>query len=130
MRKSIEDPTDGNMGFPFQQSIRNINGQNTGGRFGLVTGHSKGHLVNVNSRQIPMLGCLEEGKDEDGQSGVGDDDDLELALASQRSFYEGDIIELVPMRSISQPEKVSQIFTMHQIIAEDGTPDNKSDTPD
>ena len=52
MRKSIEDPADGNLGFPFQQSIRNSNGQNTGGRFGLLTAHSKAHLVNANSRPL------------------------------------------------------------------------------
>jgi hypothetical protein len=55
---------------------------NTGSKFGLLTAQSRGHLVNVNSRPIPILGCLEEGKEEDGQSGVGEDDDLELALAS------------------------------------------------
>jgi len=43
----------------------------------------------MNSKPIPILGCLEEGKDEDdGQSGVGEDDDLELALASNRSDIE------------------------------------------
>lgn len=43
----------------------------------------------MNSRPIPILGCLEEGKDEDdGQSGVGEDDDLELGLVSHRSEIE------------------------------------------
>jgi|LakMenEpi03Aug12_release.lakeMendotaPanAssembly.Ray.scaffolds.fasta_scaffold4443939_1 hypothetical protein len=43
----------------------------------------------MNSRPIPILGCLEEGKDEDdGQSGVGENDDLELGLASHRSEIE------------------------------------------
>jgi hypothetical protein len=41
----------------------------------------------VNPKRIPQLGCLEEGKDEDGQSGVGEDDDLELGIASQRSEF-------------------------------------------
>lgn len=43
----------------------------------------------MNSRPIPILGCLEEGKDEDdGQSGVGENDDIELGLASRRSEIE------------------------------------------
>ena len=56
----------------------------------------------MNSKPIPILGCLEEGKEEDdGQSGVGEDDDLELALASNRSEIEIQISE-TPSNNLSR----------------------------
>ena len=70
------------IGFPFQQSIRN---SASSGRFEFLSANIRGKDVNANAknaRRIPQLGCLEEGKDEDGQSGVGEDDDLELGIAS------------------------------------------------
>ena len=71
------------MGFPFMQSIRNSNSKSS--RPGMLSAHTQGHRVNVNQVRIPELGCLEEGKDEDGQSGVGSDD-LELGMASDRTI--------------------------------------------
>jgi hypothetical protein len=56
VRKS-EGPSEG--GFPFQQSIRS-----SSNRIGMLSANQKAQLSQV--RNIPVLGCLEEGKDEDG----------------------------------------------------------------
>ena len=100
VRKSGESLTDQNLGFPFQQSIRNTN--STGGRLGLQTAKNQaygGMHVNLNSRQIPVLGCLEEGKEEDGQSGVGDEEDLELASMRSQTNYEDSTKKTAHFRS-------------------------------
>jgi hypothetical protein len=35
-----------------------------------------------------MLGCLEEGKDEDGQSGVGEEEDIEVRSMRSQTNYD------------------------------------------
>jgi len=49
---------------------------------------TQGYHVNLNSRPIPMLGCLEEGKDEDGQSGVGEEEDIEVRSMRSQTNYD------------------------------------------